>query len=85
MLGSLVTVDANQQGESTASCESDEVVTGGGANIVETTNTVNPHTADGGGPSDTNPTAWEYFYSNPGPLQVGLQAHAICAKLVDAS
>jgi hypothetical protein len=81
--GDVVTVQANQRVDVSASCSPGEVVTGGGMLSDTTSNTINPAWFDLGSP-ENNPTAWELAYRNPGPAPVDVRAVAECARLVDA-
>ena len=82
----FVTVQPNSEGFAHADCAADEVATGGG--VIESpplTNEINPFVEDLGGQVGIPPkSAWVFFYDNPGPEEVLIQAFAECAKLVDA-
>ena len=73
------------QGFSKAVCDSDEVVTGGGATYEMSTfgpNEINPTISD----YATLDNGWEAFALNPpsNPNPMTIEAYAECSKLVDA-
>jgi len=83
VLGDLVTVPPQARGHVNAQCASDEVVTGGGMEVQDEINVINPTIGDNGSPP-FNPNMWRAIYDNPGPQPVVVRAFAECAKLVDA-
>ena len=78
--GNTVSIPSGQTRTATASCNSDEVVTGGGVRVVDGINTVNPtHTFQG---IHGSPNTFELTYTNIGGGEASIQVFAECAKLV---
>lgn len=80
--GDVLTVAPDTTLTVTAPCNSDEVATGGGYEIDDEFNEVNPSVVHSGTPSNA-PNTWSFTLSNPGPLPVDILAFVECAKLVD--
>jgi hypothetical protein len=80
VVGNSVTIPSGQTRTATASCDSDEVVTGGGIRVVDGINTVNPtHVFQG---IHGSPNTFELTYTNIGGGEATIQVFAECAKLV---
>lgn len=80
VIGNTETVEG--QGLSKAVCDSDEVVSGGGATYAMSDfgpNEINPTISD----YATLDNGWEAFALNHGPNPMTIEAYAECAKLVD--
>jgi len=86
VFGEPVTIPSGQGEAATASCDSDELATGGGFAVREESesNVINlPELSMAGTPFDT-PTIWNVGVENAGPEEITIEAVAECAKLVDA-
>lgn len=86
VMGDPVTIASGQEADATASCDADELVTGGGFAVREESesNVINlPELGTIGTPLNT-PTTWNVVVDNPGPEEITIEAVAECAKLVDA-
>ena len=78
--GNSVNIPSGQTRTATASCDPDEVVTGGGIRAVDGINTVNPtHVFQG---IHGSPNTFELTYTNIGGGEATIQVFAECAKLV---
>lgn len=78
--GNSVNIPSGQTRTATASCDPDEVVTGGGIRAVDGINTVNPtHLFQG---IHGSPNTFELTYTNIGGGEATIQVFAECAKLV---
>lgn len=79
--GNTVNIPSGQTRTAAATCNPDEVVTGGGMRVVDGINTVNPtHTFQG---IHGSPNIFELTYTNIGGGEASIQVFAECAKLVD--
>ena len=77
--GNSVNIPSGQTRTATASCDPDEVVTGGGIRAVDGINTVNPtHVFQG---IHGSPNTFELTYTNIGGGEATVQVFAECAKL----
>lgn len=79
--GDVVEVSSNELELAVAECDPDEVATGGGIANTGGGNVINPFTADS---QQEDPPRWEMNVINPDPNPIGIEAFAVCAKLVDA-
>jgi hypothetical protein len=83
--GDTVSVPSSETRTATATCASDEFATGGGYFVQGPgTLTAMEPTIDDFGTPITAPNTWSVEYSNPFSASVNIQAHAECAKLVEA-
>lgn len=83
VLGPEGDVEGGQLDSTSAECDPDEVVTGGGHALGGAENNiVNVPHADIGLP-EMQPNAWQLEVGNPGPDEIPFRAFAECAKLVD--
>jgi hypothetical protein len=78
--GNSINIPSGQTRTATASCDPDEMVTGGGIRAVDGINTVNPtHVFQG---IHGSPNTFELTYTNIGGGEATIQVFAECAKLV---
>jgi hypothetical protein len=77
VIGDVVSVSPRDLETSLASCAAGEVVTGGGFNILDDTNEINPSVWSF---KDDDSEAWSVQLFNPGPATVFINAFAECAS-----
>lgn len=77
VIGNVVPVSPRDLETSLASCAAGEVVTGGGFNILDDANEINPSVWSF---KDDDSEAWSVQLFNPGPATVFINAFAECAS-----